>query len=150
MSCGQSCEGGFKLGTPSRAAFAGRVRDLMAEDASVKPLVEPLLAIPRHDVGPVRPPDEAGSRHRSAGKGLPAAHERAGRRSDHRARLPGHDRPAGPLQAIPGRWRASRPNPGALSVGRDAHPGQDETALYEPAHALLVRTRKWSSLRAWG
>ena len=38
-------EGGHKLGTPSRAAFAGRVRDLMAEDASVKSLVEPLLAI---------------------------------------------------------------------------------------------------------
>ncbi len=24
------------------------------------------------------------------------------------------------------------------------------TALYEAAHALLVRSRKWSSLRAWG
>ena len=33
------------MGTPSRAAFAERVRDLMAEDASVKPLVEPLLTI---------------------------------------------------------------------------------------------------------
>ena len=38
-------EGGLKLGTPSRAAFAERVRDLMAEDASVKPLVDPLLTI---------------------------------------------------------------------------------------------------------
>ncbi len=24
------------------------------------------------------------------------------------------------------------------------------TALYEAAHTLLVRTRKWSALRAWG
>ncbi len=24
------------------------------------------------------------------------------------------------------------------------------TALYEAAHSLLVRSRKWSSLRAWG
>src|SRR4051812_10384993 len=31
--------------------------------------------------------------------------------------------------------------------------GGDElarTALYEPAHTLLVRSRKWSALRAWG
>src|SRR3954463_4968796 len=38
-------EGGLKLGTPSRTAFPERVRDLMAEDASVKPLVDPLLTI---------------------------------------------------------------------------------------------------------
>lgn len=38
-------EGGIKLGTPSRAAFAGRVRDLAGDDALVMALVEPLLAI---------------------------------------------------------------------------------------------------------
>ena len=38
-------EGGLKLGTPSRADFAGSVRDLAADDATLKPLVEPLLAI---------------------------------------------------------------------------------------------------------
>ena len=38
-------EAGLKLGTPSRAAFAERVRELAGDDAAVKPLVEPLLAI---------------------------------------------------------------------------------------------------------
>ena len=38
-------EGGVKLGTPARAAFAGRVRELTGDDALLMPLVEPLLAI---------------------------------------------------------------------------------------------------------
>ena len=38
-------EAGIKLGTPSRTAFAGRVRDLAGGDAMVMPLVEPLLAV---------------------------------------------------------------------------------------------------------
>ena len=38
-------EAGVKLGTPSRAAFAGRVRELAGDDVALKPLVEPLLAI---------------------------------------------------------------------------------------------------------
>ena len=39
-------EAGIKLGTPSRTAFADRVRECAGGDASVMPLVEPLLAIP--------------------------------------------------------------------------------------------------------
>jgi transposase len=38
-------EAGVKLGTPSRAAFADRVRELAGGDRLVMPLVEPLLAI---------------------------------------------------------------------------------------------------------
>jgi transposase len=38
-------EAGIKLGTPSRTAFADRVRELAGCDALVMPLVEPLLAI---------------------------------------------------------------------------------------------------------
>ena len=46
----------------------------------------------------------------------------------------------------------------AISRARPTSPGRisrcgDElarTALYEAAHTLLVRSRKWSSLRAWG
>ena len=38
-------EGGIKLGTPSRAAFAGRVRDLAGDDPLVMALAEPLLAV---------------------------------------------------------------------------------------------------------
>lgn len=38
-------EAGIKLGTPSRTAFAGRVRELAGADVMVMPLVEPLLAV---------------------------------------------------------------------------------------------------------
>ena len=79
-------EGGVKLGTPSRAGFAGRVRDLAGDDALVMTLVEP-----SHDAGAVRPADEAGSRHRPQGGGLPAVDERSGRRSDYSSRVPGYN-----------------------------------------------------------
>jgi len=38
-------EAGIKLGTPSRTAFAGRVRELASGEAQVMAMVEPLLAI---------------------------------------------------------------------------------------------------------
>ncbi len=38
-------EAGLKLGTPGRAAFAGRVRELAGDDLAVMPIVGPLLAI---------------------------------------------------------------------------------------------------------
>ncbi len=38
-------EAGLKLGTPSRASFAERVRELVRDDTCVRSLVEPLLAI---------------------------------------------------------------------------------------------------------
>jgi transposase len=38
-------EAGIKLGTPSRTVFVGRVREVASSDASVMPLVTPLLAI---------------------------------------------------------------------------------------------------------
>jgi transposase len=38
-------EAGLKLGTPARSAFAGRVRELAADNRAVMPIVQPLLAI---------------------------------------------------------------------------------------------------------
>ena len=38
-------EAGLKLGTPGRAAFAGRVRELAGDDRAVMPILAPLLAI---------------------------------------------------------------------------------------------------------
>src|SRR3954464_4928311 len=38
-------EGGIKLGTPARAAFAGRVRELAGDAPETRPLVEPLLTV---------------------------------------------------------------------------------------------------------
>ena len=42
---GRSARGGLKLGTPARAAFAQRVRELAGDDQAVMPIIEPLLAI---------------------------------------------------------------------------------------------------------
>ena len=61
-------ETGLKLGTPSRAAFAARVREFVADDASVKPLVEPLLAILATMLSRACPSDETSSRHCPAGR----------------------------------------------------------------------------------
>src|SRR3954463_13339299 len=38
-------EGGIKLGTPARAAFAGRVREMAGDDPEIRPLIEPLLTV---------------------------------------------------------------------------------------------------------
>ena len=38
-------EAGLELGTPARAAFAQRVRELAGDDQAVMPIVRPLLAI---------------------------------------------------------------------------------------------------------
>ncbi len=48
-------EAGLKLGTPGRAAFAGRVRELAGDDQAVMPIVA-------DDAGGTRPAHEAGSR----------------------------------------------------------------------------------------
>ena len=74
------------------------------------------------------------------------------------ARLSGDDRPAGSVPTLTASRCASWPHAGALQSGETDIQGKisrcgDElarTALYEAAHTLLVRSRKWSSLRAWG
>lgn len=119
-------EAGVKLGLPSRTAFAGRVRELAGADAEVIAMFEPLLVILAAHAEGVRPADQASSRHRPQGGGLPAADERAGRRADHRARLPRHHRPAGAVRFEPGGGRASRADAVALPVRRDRHSGKDQ------------------------
>ncbi|MHB1110158.1 MAG: IS110 family RNA-guided transposase, partial [Devosia sp.] len=149
-------EAGVKLGTPSRTAFAGRVRELA--DAEVMAMVEPLLAIlsvmlkefarlTRRVLDIVRK-EEVCRRLMSA---------------------PG----VGPITALCFRATIDRPDRFSRSRNVGAHLGLtparyqsgetdiqgkvsrcgDElarTALYEAAHSLLVRSKKWSSLRAWG
>ena len=151
-------EGGLKLGTPSRAAFAERVRDLMAEDASVKPLVDPLLTIL------VTMLDQFA---RLTKQVLDIVRrEKVCRRL---MSVPG----VGPITALafratidrPDRFRRSRDVGAHLGLtptryqsgetdiqGKISRCGDElaRTALYEAAHTLLVRSHKWSSLRAWG
>jgi transposase len=151
-------EAGLKLGTPSRRAFADRVRELAGDDAGVTPLVEPLLTIlatmlrelarlTRQVLDIVR-------------------HEQTCRRL---MSVPG----VGPITALAFRATIDRPDRFSRSRAVGAHLGLtparyqsgetdiqgkvsrcgDElarSALYEAAHSLLVRSKKWSSLRAWG
>lgn len=151
-------EAGVKLGTPSRTAFADRVRELAGGDALVMPLVEPLLTI------------------------LTTMLRELARLTKQVLDIVRREKPCRRLMSVPGvgpitalAFRATIDRPDRFRRSRDvgAHLGLtparyqsgetdiqgkisrcgDElarTALYEAAHTLLVRSRKWSSLRAWG
>lgn len=151
-------EAGLKLGTPSRTAFADQVRELAGDDAMVMPLVEPLLTILATMLREFA---------RLTKQVLDIVrHEQACRRL---MSVPG----VGPITALAFRATIDRPERFSRSRAVGAHLGLtparyqsgetdiqgtisrcgDElarTALYEAAHSLLVRSKKWSSLRAWG
>ena len=151
-------EGGIKLGTPARKVFIGRVRELAGDDPLVLSLVDPVLAILATMLDQL---------DRLTKQVLEIA-----RREEVCRRLmsvPG----VGPITALafratidrPDRFKRSRTvgahlglTPARYQSGETDRQGRvsrcgDElarTALYEAAHTLLVRSRKWSSLRAWG
>jgi len=151
-------EAGLKLGVPGRAAFAGRVRELTEGDARVTTLVEPLLAILATMLDQLA--------HLTKQVQDIVRQEAVCRRL---MSVPG----VGPITALafratidrPDRFRRSRDvgahlglTPARYQSGETDIQGKisrcgDElarTALYEAAHTLLVRSRKWSALRAWG
>ncbi|MDX8483518.1 IS110 family transposase, partial [Mesorhizobium sp. VK24D] len=151
-------EAGIKLGLPSRTAFAGRVRELAGTDPVVMPLVEPLLTILATMLGEF-------ARLTKQVLGLVRQEEICRRLMS----VPG----VGPITALAFRATIDRPERFSRSRNVGAHLGLtparyqsgetdiqgkvsrcgDElarTALYEAANTLLVRSKKWSSLRAWG
>ncbi|WP_265517168.1 IS110 family transposase [Nitratireductor luteus] len=151
-------EAGIKLGLPSRTAFAERVRELAGGDAEVMAMVEPLLAILS-----VMLKEFA----RLTKQVLDIA--RTEKVCRQLMSVPG----VGPITALCFRATIDRPDRFSRSRNVGAHLGLtparyqsgetdiqgkisrsgDEltrTALYEAAHSLLVRSKKWSSLRAWG
>jgi transposase len=151
-------EAGIKLGTPSRAAFADRVRELTGADTVIMALVEPLLAI-------------IATMLREFGR-LTKQVLNIARKEQVCRRLMGVPG-VGPITALafratidqPDRFRRSRDvgahlglTPARYQSGETDIQGKvsrcgDElarTALYEAAHSLLVLSKKWSSLRAWG
>ncbi len=151
-------EVGIKLGTPSRTAFAGRVREVAGTDPIVMPLVEPLLTILATML-------EEFTRLTKQVLGIVRKEEICRRLMS----VPG----VGPITALAFRATIDRPDRFKRSRDVGAHLGLtparyqsgetdiqgkvsrcgDElarTALYEAAHTLLVRSKKWSSLRAWG
>jgi transposase len=151
-------ESGLKLGAPGRAAFAGRVRELAVGASLVMKLVEPLLAILAVMLDQLA--------------GLTKQVLDIARQEEVCRRLMGVPG-VGPITALafratidrPDRFRRSRDvgahlglTPARYQSGETDIQGKisrcgDElarTALYEAAHTLLVRSRKWSALRAWG
>jgi transposase len=151
-------EVGLKVGTPSRRDFPARVRTLAADDPVLASLTESLLSViavmtQQIDKLTKRVLDEVRT-------------EATCRRL---MTVPG----VGPLTALafratidqPDRFRRSR-NVGAhLGLtprryqsgetdvqGHISRCGDElaRTALYEAAHSLLIRSTKWSALRAWG
>jgi transposase len=151
-------EAGLKVGTPSRKDFSARVRELAAGDAVLTGLVESLLSVISIMTDEVarltkRVLDEV----------------RVEPTCRHLMTVPG----VGPLTALafratvdrPDRFRRSRDVGAHLGLtprryqsgetdvqGRISRCGDElaRTALYEAAHSLLIRSTKWSSLRAWG
>jgi transposase len=150
-------EAGLKLGTPTRKEFAARVRELTA-DPGLSVLAEPLLTI---IAGMTRELAQLTKRVLDIVRNEPVCRRLMG--------VPG----VGPLTALTFRATIDRPERFRHSRDVGAHLGLtpkryqsgetdvqggisrcgDElarTALYEAAHSLLVRSRKWSTLRAWG
>jgi hypothetical protein len=118
-------EAGLKLGTPGRAAFAARVRELAGDDPLVMPLVDPLLTVlatmltalarlTKQVMDLVK--KETVCRRLMSVPGVgPSPRSPSGRRSTGRIGSSARATSA-PISAYTG----------ALSVGRDRHPGQDQ------------------------
>ena len=151
-------EVGLRVGTPSRRDFPARVRELVADDPVLAALAESLLSVSEVMT-------------REAERLTKRVLDEVRREPTCRRLMscPG----VGPLTALafratidrPDRFRKSRDVGAHLGLtprryqsgetdvqGRISRCGDElaRTALYEAAHALLIRSAKWSSLRAWG
>lgn len=151
-------EGGIKLGTPARSAFAARVRDMAASDPMVMALAEPLLAVlatmleqfahlTKQVLNIVK--DEAVCRRLMSVPGVGPITALAFRATIDRPERFRRSQDVGAhLGLTPSRYQSGETD----IQGRISRCGDEiaRTALYEAAHSLLVRSKKWSSLRAWG
>jgi len=151
-------EVGIKLGTPGRARFAERVRELAGDDAAVMSLVAPMLTIlatmrrelerlTRHVLEIVR--TDGICRRLMSAPGVGPITALAYRATIDRPERFRRSRDIGPhLGLTPARYQSGETD----IQGRISRCGDElaRTALYEAAHSLLVRSQKWSSLRAWG
>ena len=144
-------ERGLKLGRPSCAAFAGRVRELAGDDPTVRPIVEPLLAVLAtmlEQLARLTKREEVCRRLMSV-PGVGPITALAFRATIDRPERFRRSRDVGAhLGLTPTRYQSGETD----IVGRISRCGDEltRTALYEAAHSLLVRSRKWSALRAWG
>lgn len=151
-------EAGFKLGTPGRAAFARRVRELAGDDTEIMALVGPLLSVlstmlqelarlTKQVLDTVR--QEETCRRLMSVPGVGPITALAFRATIDRPDRFSRSRAVGAhLGLTPARYQSGETD----IQGRVSRCGDElaRTALYEAAHALLTRSKKWSSLRAWG
>ena len=151
-------EAGIKLGTPSRTMFDRRVRELAGSDAEVMAMVEPLLAIlntmlkeftrlTKQVLDIVR--REQVCRRLMSAPGVGPITALAFRATIDRPERFASSQAVGPhLGLTPARYQSGETD----IQGRISRCGDElaRTALYEAAHSLFVRSKKWSSLRAWG
>jgi transposase len=151
-------EAGLKVGTPSRKAFPARVRELAADDPVLASLAGSMLAVIEAMTQEV---DQLTKRVLDEVRVEPTCRRLM--------TVPG----VGPLTALafratidqPDRFRRSRDVGAHLGLtprryqsgetdiqGHISRCGDElaRTALYEAAHSLLIRSSKWSTLRAWG
>ena len=151
-------EAGLKVGTPSRAAFDKRVRELCSADAALLAMVEPLLTVlstmiqqlarlTKQVLKIVR--EEKICRRLMSAPGVGPITALAFRATIDRPDRFGHSRDVGAhLGLTPSRYQSGETD----IQGKISRCGDElaRTALYEAANALLVRSQKWDSLRAWG
>jgi len=151
-------EAGIKLGTPSRSAFAGRVRELAGAEPQVMAMVEPLLRtlgtmleefarLTKQVLDIVR--KEGVCRRLMSVPGVGPITALAFRATIDRPERFARSRAVGAhLGLTPARYQSGQTD----IQGKVSRCGDElaRTALYEAAHSLLVRSKKWSSLRAWG
>ena len=151
-------EAGLKVGTPSRKAFPARVRELAADDPVLASLAGSMLTVIEAMTQEV---DQLTKRVLDEVRVEPICRRLM--------TVPG----VGPLTALafratidqPDRFRRSRDVGAHLGLtprryqsgetdiqGHISRCGDElaRTALYEAAHSLLIRSSKWSALRAWG
>jgi transposase len=151
-------EAGLKLGRPARKELAARVRELTAGDPVLSAVAEPLLAVvevmsrelarlTRQILAVVR--DEPVCRRLMGVPGVGPLTALAFRATIDRPDRFRRSRDVGAhLGLTPKRYQSGETDvQGGISRCGDE---LARTALYEAAHSLLVRSRKWSTLRAWG
>ena len=151
-------EEGIKLGTPSRKDFASRVREMAGDEPELTAMLEPLLAVlgsmieaftrlTKRVLDSVR--NETTCRQLMTSPGIGPITALTYRATIDRPERFARSRDVGAhLGLTPTRYQSGETD----IAGKISRCGDElaRTALYEAAHTLLVRSKKWSSLRVWG